>query len=106
MASAPGESLEGSFGRSSEGSEEVVVVPSECFSADFEACLVIDIADEVEAHVTEGGHVGWAIAAAQSHEVVMEDDVHDPVQAVLDMPVGTHGGGELLCGKPGGGEKE
>src|SRR5687767_1384318 len=42
---------------SGEGGEQAVVVPSGCFSADFEACLVVDGADEVEAHVAEGGHV-------------------------------------------------
>jgi len=40
----------------------------------------------------------------RTHEVVVEDNIHDPVQAVLDMPVGAHGGGERLRGESGGGE--
>ena len=29
----------------------------------------------------------------------MEDDIHDPVQAVFDVPMGAHGGGEAFCGE-------
>lgn len=34
------------------------------------------------------------LAGSQPHQVVVEDDVKHPVQAVLDAPVGAHGAGE------------
>ena len=53
--------------------------------------------DEVEARVPDGGHVCGSVPPAQAHEVVMEDDVHVPMEAVFDLPVGARGSGELLA---------
>jgi hypothetical protein len=33
------------------------------------------------------GHVGETAFGSEAHEVVVEDDVHDPMQPVLDAPV-------------------
>ena len=42
----------------------------------------------------DGGHVCRPIVGSQAHQVVMEDDIHNPVQPVFDVPMGTHGRGE------------
>ena len=44
--------------------------------------------DEVEGDVFEQGQVMSGVFAAGAHLVVVEDHVHDPVQAVLHRPVG------------------
>ena len=54
--------------------------------------------------MADGRHVGGSVVGSKAHEVVVEDDVHDPMQAGFDVPVGAHGGGELLGGELGGGE--
>ena len=54
--------------------------------------------------MADGGHVRRSVPGSQADEVVVEDDVHDPVEAVLDVPVGAHGGGELSGRERGGGE--
>jgi hypothetical protein len=36
--------------------------------------------------VSEDGHVLGAMAGVQAGEVVVEDHVHDPMQAVFDIP--------------------
>ena len=46
-----------------------------------------------------GGHVCGSVFGSQPHEIVMEDDIHDPVQAVFDVPMGAHGGGKAFCGE-------
>ena len=81
-----------------------MVVPSDCFSSHFEACFVVDAANEVEAHVANGCHVGRAVAGAQSHEVVVEDDIEDPMQSVFDMPMGANCGSEAFGGEFCGGQ--
>lgn len=48
-------------------------------------------------------HVGRSVAGSQPHEVVMEDDIHDPGEAVFDAPVGAHGMGEVFGGEFCGG---
>lgn len=45
--------------------------------------------------MSNGGHVGWSALRSQAHEVVMEDDIHDPVRPVFDAPIGADGECEL-----------
>ena len=51
----------------------------------------------------EGGHVCGSVIGPQTHQSVMEDDIHDPVQPVFDVPVGANRGGRAsggrLCGR-------
>jgi hypothetical protein len=53
--------------------------------------------EEVQRHVPDGGKVGGAIARSDAAFVFAQDDVEDPMQAVLDAPM-------LACGtgEPGG----
>jgi len=44
---------------------------------------------------TDDGHVVGTMAGAQARTILTEDDVEDPVEAVLDAPVAADGGG---CG--------
>src|SRR3546814_20182200 len=62
------------------------------------------MADEVQGHVFDDGHVLGPAPGAQTGEVVVEDDVEHPVQPVLDAPMGTHGGGEGVGVEAGGGD--
>src|SRR3546814_5806626 len=62
------------------------------------------MADEVQGHVFDDGHVVGPVPGAQTGEVVVEDDVVHPVQPVLDAPMGTHGGGEGVGVEAGGGD--
>jgi len=80
------------------------VVPCEGLAAGLEGRLVWDVFDEVEDKVFDDAHVGWPVLAPQAHQVVMEDDIERPVEAVLDAPVGSGGEGELLGGEAGGRE--
>jgi hypothetical protein len=73
-----------------------IVVPSEGFSACFEGGLVGDFLDEIEDHVFDDSHVGGAVCGSQAHEIVVEDDVEHPMEAVLDAPTGSCRGGELF----------
>ena len=66
------------------------------FSAVFEAVLVGLGSDEVHGHVFDDGHVLRPRTCSEASQVVMEDDVEDPVKAVLDVPVTSYGGGEGL----------
>ena len=43
---------------------------------------------DVDGHVFDDGHVFGAGAGAQSGEVIVEDDVEHPMQAVFDAPLG------------------
>jgi hypothetical protein len=78
-----------------EGFEAVGIQIGE-FPASFEAVLVLWVADQVEVHVFDDGHVSWAVCGAEARKVVVEDDVEHPMETVLDAPVGSHGGGESL----------
>src|SRR3954470_15007179 len=69
---------------------EVAWVPSGELAAVFEACGWRGLSHEVQGHVSDDGHVLGAIAGAQASEVVVEDHVHDPVQAVLNAPMGAN----------------
>ncbi len=44
--------------------------------------------------MSDDGEVLRAEAGAQAAEVVVEDDVEDPVETVLDAPVGGRGAGQ------------
>jgi len=82
---------------------EVVVVPSEGLPSDPEAGLVGDDLDEVEGGMAVEFHVGWAAVDPQAHQIVVEDDVEHPVEAVFDAPMGADGAGESRCVEVGGG---
>src|SRR5215213_238907 len=79
---------------------EVAWVPSGELAAVFEACSWRGLPHEVYGHVvyghvvyghvSEDGHVLGAIAGAQAGEVVVEDHVHDPMQAVFNAPMGAN----------------
>ena len=47
----------------------------------------------------DGGHVCGSVIGPRTHQIVMEDDIHDPVQAVFDVPVGANRGGKALGGR-------
>ena len=47
--------------------------------------------------MADHGHVGRPVAGSQAHEVVVEDYIHDPVQAVFDPPMGAGCMQELPC---------
>jgi hypothetical protein len=49
--------------------------------------------------MTDYGHVGGSVVGSQAHEVVVEDDVENPVEAVFDAPVGADGAGESSGGQ-------
>lgn len=76
-------------------------------SPSLEAVSVGWSAHEVHGHVPDDGHVLGSVACSEAGEVFVEDDVEDPVEAVLDVPMGAHGGGEGLgVGDEGAGEFE
>ncbi len=54
----------------------------------------------------DGGDVLWPGAGSQAAEIVVEHDVEHPMQAVLDMPVASHRGGEQLGVERSGGQVE
>jgi hypothetical protein len=45
--------------------------------------------------VFDGGEVGWGVIGADAALVVAESHIHDPVQAVLDHPMGSDSRPEL-----------
>ena len=69
---------------------DVVEVLSGEFSSVFEACGWLRLSEDVHGHVFDPGHVFGAVAGPQADEVVMEDHIQNPVQAVLDVPMGAH----------------
>lgn len=46
--------------------------------------FVLRLTYEVHGHVFDDGHVFGAVSGAQSGEIVVEDDVEDPVEAIFD----------------------
>ncbi len=56
--------------------------------------------------MAHGCHVVWRVAGSQSVQVVVEDNIHDPLQLVLDGSVSAHGGGELFGIEGRGGNVE
>lgn len=49
--------------------------------------------------MTDHGHVCRSVDGSQAHEIIVEDDVENPVEAVFDAPVGANGSGELSGGQ-------
>src|SRR5215471_3542945 len=88
-------SLLGKAGESGEGiicdkAGKEVIVPRGDFALEAEAVLSGRPADQVEGHVLDGGEIGGGVISAHAALVVTEDHVHDPVEAVLDGPMGTN----------------
>jgi len=74
---------------------EVVWIEVGELSPHLEAVLAFWISHEVHGHVFDDGHVLRSVLAAEAGEIVVEDDVENPVQPVLDAPMGAH------CGRKG-----
>src|ERR1700730_331817 len=70
----------------SDGVEAIVIVPSDGISADLEACLILDGADEVEGGMADDGQIGWAMISARPHEIIVGTDIHDPVEPESATP--------------------
>ena len=68
--------------------QEESIVPSGGFAFGAEAFFAGSGFDEIESHVFDGGHVFGTVFGSEAHEIVVEDDVEDPVEAVFDAPVG------------------
>ena len=51
--------------------------------------FVLWVTDQVD------GHVVGTVSGSQAGEVVVEDDVEHPMEAIFDVPVGAHGAGEI-----------
>lgn len=49
------------------------------------------------ANVFDHGHVLGAEAGSQAGQVVVEDDIEDPMQAIFDVPMTADGAGEETC---------
>jgi hypothetical protein len=49
--------------------------------------------------MSDHSHVCGSVVGSQAHEVVVEDDVENPVEAVFDAPVGADGSGKLSGGQ-------
>lgn len=80
---------------------EIVWVEVGEFSADLEALLAALRLDEVHGDVVDDGHALRSRSCSQPRQVIVEDDIEDPVQPVLNAPMGVHGGGEGLGIEPG-----
>src|SRR6185503_21154599 len=59
---------------------------------------------QVRGHVSDHGHVRGAVAGPEPGEIIAADDIKDPVQPVLDAPVGPYRAGEARRVERGGGE--
>jgi hypothetical protein len=70
------------------------VIPGCGFSADLDSVVSRRGADEVHGHVFDGGHIFWSVFGSEPHEVVVEDDVEDPMEPVFDAPMGANGARE------------
>src|SRR5690606_33332053 len=66
------------------------------FSPDLEAVLIVLSAHQVHGHVFDDGHILGAGTGSEAGEVVMEDDIEDPVKPVFDAPMGAYGSGEAF----------
>jgi len=71
--------------------EQVIVIPSSCFSPYFYTCLVGYLFDNIERCVADERHVCGSVLGSKPHQIVVEDHIHDPVQAIFDTPVGARG---------------
>ena len=54
--------------------------------------LVLWISHQVHGHVFDHGHVLRPVEAAQACEIVVEDDIENPMQPVLDAPMASGDG--------------
>src|ERR1700730_4722195 len=75
-------------GRSTDQCFEIVWIEVGEFSPDLKAVLVFWISHKVHGHVFDHGHVLRPVEAAQPGEIVVEDDIENPMQPVLDSPMG------------------
>src|SRR5271168_5582250 len=69
---------------------EVIRIPTGAFSAELEASFVLSGSDEIDGEVSDDCHVFRTVTGAQARLIVAEGDVENPVQAVLDGPVGAN----------------
>ena len=56
--------------------------------------FVLGLFEQVEGDVLDDGEVLRAEAVSQPAEIIVEDDVEDPMEAVFDAPVGAGGAGQ------------
>ena len=66
---------------------EEIVGPTGGLSRGFAAHLALCALDEVESGLTDDSHVLGSVVSSEPGQVVVEDDVQDPVQPVFDVPV-------------------
>src|SRR3982750_2373205 len=83
---------------------EVGGVPAGALAAVLEAHGRSRLMQQVHRHVPDHGHVRGAVAGPEPGEIIAEDDIQDPVQPVLDAPVGPYRAGEARRVEGGGGE--
>src|SRR5262252_7426512 len=69
---------------------EKVVIPGGDFAAETERIFARGSPDQVEGHVLDGGEVGRGVIGADTAFIVAEHHVHDPMEAILDHPVGAN----------------
>src|SRR5206468_78996 len=86
--------------------EEEAVVPSGALDLAFDGPLVGMLADEVEGELSDEGKVLRSVVLAATDSVFGEGDVEDPVELVLDGPVGPGDLEHALGGEHGGEQEE
>lgn len=64
--------------------------------------LVLWVPEQVHGHVLDDGHIVSAETGSQAREVVVEDDIEDPMQPAFDAPLRTYRAGEGPCTVLGG----
>ena len=57
---------------------------------------ILGVADEVHCHVLDDGHILGSESGSEPCEVVVEDDIENPMEPVFDAPVVADGLGEGL----------
>ena len=72
---------------------EIIGIPAGAFSSELDASLVLGGSDEVDGEVSDDRHVFRAVPDSETRLIVAEGDVENPMQAVLDGPVGANGFG-------------
>jgi len=71
----------------SDSLKEIVLIPAESFTADLKAGLVLNASYDVEADMTHSGHIGRTVISPQAHQVIVKDDIRNPVQTIFDTPM-------------------
>ena len=56
----------------------------------FQAGARFGLGQQVHRHVFDDRHVGGPMGGAQAREIVMEDDIQYPMEAVFDPPMAAH----------------